>query len=148
MLNKLLNRLVDTLRLRFVGPTLLEDIHLPPIGSSIGQVRQHYGNETGVEQGDSDASSSCHTFEPSEYHQVVVWAKQGKVQAVIFFSANGDPELDLETVMTAYGNDSRWVEINPGYDYRLSDDSIRLWCSVMPGIGVGTTDFVKAQDQS
>ena len=62
-----------------------------------------------------------------------------------YFSAKGDPELDLKTIRDTYGNQQNWTTINEGYSYRRADKKVQLWCSVMPAIGVGTEEFMQAK---
>jgi hypothetical protein len=73
-----------------------------------------------------------------------VWIWRSQVSAVVYHSAKGDPELDLETVWMKYGEMQEWKEVNEGYTYLRADGRLRLWCSAVPAIGVGFEEYMKA----
>lgn len=67
------------------------------------------------------------------------------LHAIVYFSANGEPALDLKTIRDAFGEQQNWTVINEGYNYRRADGKVQLWCSIMPAIGVGTEEYMQTK---
>lgn len=147
MFNRVMEWLVDGIRLRLVGPTLLQDIELVPLGVTNADATRLYGRCVEEEIAEEFPESRCYTYEPTQYHRIDVWEWKSTVHAVVYFSANGDPELDLKTIRDAYGEKQDWMTINEGYNYRRVDGNVQLWCSAMPAIGVGTEEYMRAKAQ-
>ena len=45
------------------------------------------------------------------------------------------------------GDGQEWTTWTEGYRYATADDSLRVWCSAMPVIGVGTKEFVRFREK-
>lgn len=144
MFNRFMEWLIDAIRLRLVGPTLLQDIPLLELGSVLDDATGLYGPHTETIPNEDFPESTGYSFEPTPYHLVDVWIWRSRVSAVVYHSAKGDPELDLETIMTKYGEKQEWKTINVGYTYLRADDRVRLWCSAVPAIGVGIEEYMQA----
>ncbi|MCO8120135.1 hypothetical protein NHH03_00175 [Stieleria sp. TO1_6] len=84
----------------------------------------------------------------NDLHAIDVWQWKGRVHAVIYHSARGDADMDLETMFKVYGEDKCWHEVNKGYTYHRDDKNVRLWCSAMPAIGVGTVEYMTADSEA
>jgi hypothetical protein len=145
MLNRLMEKLVDGIRLRLVGPTLLQDIELLDLGTTIDDATRLYGKHVETKQNEDLPESECYSFEPSEYHGIDVWIWKSAVHAIVYFSAKGEPEMDLTTIREKYGGKQHWDTINEGFTYRRADQQVRLWCSAMPAIGVGSEEYMRAE---
>jgi hypothetical protein len=144
MFNRFMEWLVDGIRLRWVGPTLLQDIPLLNLGCSLEEATGLYGPYARKFPSDGLPEAVGYSFEPSPFHMIDVWIWRSQVSAVVYHSAKGDPELDLETVWMKYGEMQEWKEVNEGYTYLRADGRLRLWCSAVPAIGVGFEEYMKA----
>jgi len=144
--NRFMTWLVDGIRLRLVGPTLLEDVPHLPLNATLADAIALYGEPSASEVNDEFPESREYIFPVSDYHEIVAWEWRSKIHAVLYQSARGHPELDLATIFKAYGNGQDWTTVDEGYLYRRSDQSVRVWCSAIPAIGVGTEEFFKAKD--
>jgi hypothetical protein len=140
-----MERLVDSIRLRLVGPTLLQDIPLLELGSTIADATTLYGPHTERRPNEDYPESECYSFEPSKFHAIDVWMWKSVVHAIVYYSAKGEPDLDLKTIFDKYGESQPWMTINEGYTYRRQDGHVRLWCSAMPAIGVGTESYMQTE---
>jgi len=145
MFNRLMEWLVDGIRLRLVGPTLLQDIERLNLGATIDDATRLYGPCVEHETGEEFPESECYSYEPGEFHRIDVWEWKSVVHAIVYFSAKGAPELDLKTIRDTYGDQQSWTTINEGYNYRRADKKVQLWCSAMPAIGVGTEEYMQAK---
>jgi hypothetical protein len=144
MFNRFMEWLVDGIRLRLVGPTLLQDIPLLDLGSSLDDATKLYGPHTETIPNEDFPEAIGYSFEPSQYHAVDVWIWRSQVSAVVYHSAKGEPELDLKTVWSKYGETQEWRAVNEGYTYLRADGRVRLWCSAVPAIGVGIEEYMQA----
>ncbi len=147
MFNRFMNWLVEGIRLRLVGPTLLEDIEQLKLGSTIDDANRLYGSCVEQEINEDFPESRCYSYVPTAFHIIDVWEWKSVVHAIVYYSAQGDPELDLATIRDTYGDQQDWTVINKGYNYRRADRQVQLWCSAMPAIGVGTEEYMQAQSQ-
>jgi len=149
MLNHLIQRfnrgmesLVDRIRLRLLGPQLLGDIEQIPLRCSVEEARAAYGTSCEDTEDVGLPNTKRHCFEVKGLHLVEIWVWNGIVHQILYTSPHGDGPLDLQTVFDSYRSGGDWVTMTEGYRYRSGDDSVRVWCSVIPSIGVGTKDFV------
>ena len=141
-----MEHVVDAIRIRVVGPTLLQDIPQLRLGSTVEDAINLYGPYTKKTKDQNDLpENELFTFNISNYHTIDVWVWKSEVHAIVYYSTGGDPEMDLETILTFYGETQGWLTINEGYNYRREDGKIRLWCSAMPAIGVGTEEYMQNQ---
>lgn len=147
MFNRIMEWIVDGIRLRLVGPTLLQDIPLLAIGSTIDDAAKLYGPHVDCKPNEDLPDSECYSYEPSKFHAIEVWTWKSQVHAIVYYSSKGEPELDLKTMFERYGESQSWVTINEGYTYRRQDGEVRLWCSAMPAIGVGTERYLRAEGE-
>ena len=139
--------LIDWIRRKLIGPTLLEDIALLPLEASLDDAMTVYGKPAESKVDEEFPEAREHTFQISDYHEVVTWEWRGCIHAIVYFSARGQPDLDLETMIKTYGESQEWTTVNKGYLYRRRDGRIRLWCSAMPAIGVGTEEYFRAESE-
>ena len=109
--------LIDWIRRRLVGPTLLEDIAILPLGATLNEAIALYGEPAESKTGEDFPESTEYTFPISDYHEVVTWQWKKTIHAIVYFSARGQPELDLETIVKEYGNGQDWTTIDVGYLY-------------------------------
>ncbi len=144
MFNRVMEWIVDGIRLRLVGPTLLQDIPLIPLGSTIEDAKALYGVHVKTISNKDFPEASGYSFEPSQHHAIDVWIWNSFVNAVVYHSARGEPDLDLETVRNKYGEGKEWKTVNEGYTYLREDGLVRLWCSAVPAIGVGFEEYMRA----
>ena len=144
MFNRFMEWLVDGIRLRMVGPTLLQDIPLLELGSTLTDATNLYGPYGEEIANDDFPEAKGYCFEPSSYHAIDVWIWKSRVVAIVYHSSQGEPDLDLKTMFNKYGANQQWKTINEGYTYLRSDGQVRLWCSAMPAIGVGNEEYMQA----
>jgi hypothetical protein len=145
MINRFLEWIVDGIRLRLVGPTLLQDIPLLNLGSSIEDAIGLYGPYTKKIPNEGFPEAAGYSFEPSPFHIIDVWIWRSQVSAVVYHSARGEPDLDLKTVWHKYGERQEWKTVNEGYNYLRMDGRQRLWCSAVPAIGIGIEEYMEAE---
>lgn len=136
--------IVDGIRLRLVGPTLLQDIPLLDLGSTLEDATNLYGQHAEMIPSEGFPEAIGYSFEPSQYHAIDVWIWRSQVSAVVYHSAKGESDLDLKTVWNKYRETQEWKTINEGYTYLREDGRVRLWCSAVPTIGVGLEEFMRA----
>lgn len=141
-----LEHLVDIVRLRLIGPNLLEDIPQIPLRSELQAALDAYGVPYEQVAADDLPETQVVSFEVHNLHHVQVWVWKSAVHQILFTSPRGDADMDLQTVFSAYGGGKKWRTWTEGYLYGTEDGSIRLWCSAMPTIGVGTTEFIQFRD--
>jgi len=134
--------LVDFVRLRLIGPNLLGDIDQIPLLSSLDAAVAAYGEPYEQTEDEKLPNTTRYSFDVQDRHLVEIWIWNSVVHQVLYTSPRGDDSLDLQTVFDAYGSGGEWVAMTEGYRYRSGDDSVRVWCSAMPVIGVGTKEFV------
>ena len=144
MFNRFMDWVVDGIRIRLVGPTLLQDIPLLDLGASLADATSLYGPHKETIPNEDFPEAIGYSFEPSQFHTVDVWIWKSHVSAVVYHSAKGEPELDLKTVLEKYGETHEWKTINEGYTYLRADGRVRLWCSAVPAIGVGSDEYMQA----
>ncbi|MEM9644141.1 MAG: hypothetical protein AAF989_04025 [Planctomycetota bacterium] len=139
-----MENLVDRVRVKVLGPHLLQDLTLLSLGSTVDDAISRYGPFESEEPNEHLSQSSRYRFRLNDLHLVDVWQWNGRVHAVVYHSAKGDPDMDLKTMFKFYGEDKNWLEVNEGYTYDRDDKNVRLWCSAMPSIGVGTAEYMAA----
>jgi hypothetical protein len=146
LFNQGMERVVDSVRLRLVGPSLLGDIVQIPLRCGLEEALAAYGEpyEHSVDGGLPDCE--CYSFEVRNFHLVELWVWKSAVHQILYTSPRGESSLDLQTVFDAYGSGKEWVTWEKGYLYASADNSVRVWCSAMPVIGVATSEFVHFRD--
>ncbi len=140
--NQVMEYLVDSVRLRLIGPHLLCDIQQVPLGCGLDDALSAYGEPYEQWSDDDLPDTQTYSFEVQDLHLVQIWVWKSAVHQILFTSPRGDSSQDLQTVFDAYGGGEEWTTWTKGYRYASSDDSVRVWCSAMPVIGVGTKEFV------
>ncbi len=73
MFNRFMEWLVDGIRHRLVGPTLLQDIEQLKLGATVDDATRLYGPSVEHEIGEEFPESHCFSYEPTEYHRIDVW---------------------------------------------------------------------------
>ena len=123
-------------------PHLLCDIQQVPLGCGLDDALSAYGEPYEQWSDDDLPDTQTYSFEVQDLHLVQIWVWKSAVHQILFTSPRGDSSQDLQTVFDAYGGGEEWTTWTKGYRYASSDDSVRVWCSAMPVIGVGTKEFV------
>lgn len=90
------------------------------------------------------AEATIHTFSIRPFHEVVISEWNGKACSITYWSAYAAPNPDLKCMLETYGKGIGWNDVETGYWYFRKDDKVRLWCSVVPAIGVATTEYLNA----
>ena len=142
LFNRVMEFFVDAVRLRLIGPSLLGDIDQIPLRSSIEVAIASYGNPYEQSVDNDLTNCECYSFEVRNFHLVELWVWKSTVHQILYTSPRGEASLDLQTVLDAYGKGQEWITLQKGYKYASGDESVRVWCSAMPVIGVATTEFV------
>ncbi|QDV59049.1 hypothetical protein [Rosistilla oblonga] len=144
--NDVMEHLVDAVRLRLIGPHLLGDIPQIPLPCKLDDALKAYGEPYEQSEGDVLPDTQNYTFEVHDLHLVQIWVWKSEVHQILYTSPRGDGATDLQTVFDAYGDGKEWTTWTEGYLYASADDSLRVWCSALPMIGVGTKEFVHFRD--
>lgn len=144
--NDVMEYLVDSVRLRLIGPHLLGDIPQIPLPCKLDEAFEAYGEPYEQAKEDELPDTQTYAFEVHDLHLVQIWVWKSEVHQILYTSPRGDSAMDLQTVFDAYGGGQEWTTWTEGYRYANADDSLRVWCSAMPVIGVGTKEFVQFRE--
>ena len=123
----------------------LQNIQLIDLGATIESAIALYGDPIETSQREDFPAASSMTFSPDDLHEIVVTEWNGLVHQVVYWFEDPSPDDDLIFIADHYRDGQDWVELNPGYLYYREDEEIRLWCSALPAIGVGTIEYFKAE---
>ena len=118
---------------------------LIPLRSTIDDAISLYGQAFSIETCDDFPESTIHGFEVSPFHDCKVWEWNNRVHAIVYYPETGYPDQDLSAMSSTYAEGHDWNAVNEGYLYIRNDGAVRLWCSVMPPIGVSTTEYWTAK---
>jgi hypothetical protein len=121
---------------------LLEKIKPVALGVSYEKAVELWGDPDEEEECDEYENTIVYTFSPSWFHEANVFVKNDVIQSVAYFSDKPDPNRDLQFVMKEYSDGKEWNTLTEGYLYQRDDRARRLWCSAMPAIGVGISEFL------
>jgi hypothetical protein len=137
-----LRQLIDFL---VFGRHRLESVEMLPLGSSISDAINLYGEP--LEAGPSEEAPEItqYTFSISVYHEAVILDWEQKVQSITYWSVKSDPARDLQCMLDRYKGNSQWHVVEEGYWYQREDGKLRFWCSAIPAIGVAYVDFLVAR---
>jgi hypothetical protein len=126
----------------------LEDLTLIELGTQIESAIELYGDPIEKSPHETFPEVLRYVFSPDENHEIVINSWKGIVHEVIYWFEEPSPDEDLVFIARHYGQDHEWNELNPGYLYYRDDEQVRLWCSAIPAIGVGTIGYFKAQSKA
>ncbi|EDY21476.1 hypothetical protein CfE428DRAFT_0721 [Chthoniobacter flavus Ellin428] len=127
------------------GRHRLEQVRMPPLGSTIDQVIRLYGEPIKTAPFEEAPDITEYVFSASPYHEAVIYEWEDKVQSITYWSAKGEPTRDLNCMLDRYREDSEWQVLQPGYLYQRADGKFRLWCSAISAIGIAYVDYLSAQ---
>lgn len=123
----------------------LQNLPLIDLGATAESAIALYGDPIETSPKEEFPEASSMTFSPDELHEVVITVWNGAVHQVVYWFEDPSPDEDLVFIAGHYRDGQNWVELNPGYLYYREDEEIRLWCSALPAIGVGTIEYFKAE---
>jgi len=123
----------------------LQNVPLIDLGATIESAIALYGDPIEASPREDFPDASSMTFSPDDLHEIVITAWNGVVHQVVYWFEDPSPDEDLVFIAGHYRDGQDWVELNPGYLYYREDEEIRLWCSALPAIGVGTIEYLKAE---
>ncbi len=132
----------------FLGWARLEAIDHLELGASIEEVIALYGQPVESSASEEIAKATSYTFAVGLFHEVVLTAIDGKVVQLTYWSQYAAPIHDLRWMLETYGKGIGWNEVERGYWYWRKDGRVRLWCSGIPAIGVGTKEYFEAKRAS
>ena len=124
----------------------LQEVELLPMGASLDDAIRLYDEPTEQEPDDEYPGATRYSFDAGLFHEVSVLIWKDKVHLVTYWSQRGFPG-DLKYIMDGYSDNQKWNTMTAGYQYRRSDGALRLWCSAMPAIGVGTQEILSIKQQ-
>ena len=124
----------------------LENNDAIPLGSTIEDASNLYGEPIAIEKSDSFPDSTEYTFRMSPFHECVIWEWNGLVHSIVYFAEVSYPDPDLKFMFETYSENHSWDTVNQGYLYCRDDRLVRIWCSAMPPIGVATMEFWDAKE--
>ena len=125
--------------------TTLESLQLLELEASLEAAKELYGDPSQAAPDDDFPEATTLVFAPDELHELVVTSWKGQVHQVVYWFADPSPDDDILHIGKFYGAGKGWDELNPGYLYYRKDGEIRLWCSALPAIGVGTNEYFAAE---
>jgi hypothetical protein len=129
----------------FRGDHRLEKLELVPLLVPIADAISLYGEAVESKASAEFPESTEYSFEATAYHGVVIYEWKGLIHSITYWSAYADPGRDLVHMLKQYGGGQQWNVLTEGYLSQRADGKVRLWCSAVPAIGVGTADFLAAQ---
>lgn len=129
------------------GRHRLESVPLIALGSTIAQAIALYGEPYETKPAEETAEITEHNFAVGAYHAAHLCEWQGTIQSITYWSTKADPMRDLKKMLDQYGEGHPWNVMEAGYWYQRGDGLIRLWCSVVPAIGVAPVEFLVARGQ-
>lgn len=124
----------------------LDSIDAIALHCSIDDAIELYGAPLAKEKDGEFSEATEYTFRVSPFHDCVIWEWKQKIHAVVYYPDTGFPDADLEFMFETYGEGRNWNTVEEGFLYMREDNSVRLWCSAMPPIGVATMEYWKAKD--
>ena len=128
-----------------IGKHRLSNVPLVSLGQSVDAAIAIYGEPREVKQSEETEDIVEYEFDYGSYHEVIVSVWKDRISSVVYWSAKSDPGRDLEYVLTGYRENHEWNVMEEGYWYQRSDGAVRLWCSAIPAIGIGTVGFLEAK---
>lgn len=123
---------------------LLETI---PLRAPIEDATVLFGDPTEKHPNEDQPDSTTYTFQPNELNEIVVVAWQGLVHSVAYCSNYSLPGADLRHLLKQYSEGKKWNLVEKGYLYIREDGDRRLSCSVIPVIGISTTEYMNARTE-
>jgi hypothetical protein len=119
----------------------LTAIRLLPLGTTLDDAIAFYSDPSEAYQDEDmpDAMGFC--FRERLVPKVVAWIWKDAIQAIVYYSDNSNPPMDLAAVLAAYGEGHKWATVNEGYLYFRGDGRLRLICSAVPIYDVGTAEY-------
>jgi len=125
------------------NPSTLASVPMVKLLTPMEHVRTQYGSPSGSLPHDAVPDATMHDFEVAGSVLVRTTEWNGVVHEAVYIPENPMPDDDLRTVAEVYGEGQEWNTMSEGYMYQRADGLVRLWCSAMPPIGVGTVEFSK-----
>jgi hypothetical protein len=123
----------------------LGDLPLLPLGEPIGSAIERYGAPVEINAHETLPEAFRYIFASHQEYEVVINAWDGVIHEIVYWFDK--PVLDEDIVFIArhYGEGHQWNTLSRGYLYYRDDEQVRLWCSAVPAVGVGTLAYFKAQ---
>jgi hypothetical protein len=119
----------------------LYGVAMVPLRAPAESLVSTYGEPVLREPHDLRSDAERATFDTGDALVVAtVW--RGAVHEIVYVPSVSRPEYDLLTIVVRYAEGQKWKVLSEGYMYQREDDEVRLWCSVMPPIGVATCEFL------
>jgi hypothetical protein len=129
----------------FLGWSRLKSIDLINLGTSMADVTALYGEADESEPDKYLSDATTHTFSIGPFHEAVIVEWKGRVCWITYWSPYGDRNQDLKCMLTKYGGDVGWNELEPGYVCVRKDGRVWLRCSAAPAISVETAEYLDAK---
>ena len=120
----------------------LKKVPMIPIGASLQEIDDLYGNPERKEEDEDDPNKTVYTFD-AIFHEIIVTVAEDRVVGVSYWTNPDDarPDKDLEFVLKEYGEGQEWRELTPGYSAVRADGRRRANFSAIPAIGVMEVDY-------
>ena len=126
---------------KLIGAERLDRHDALPLGCSVDDAINLYGEPLDIAQDESLPDSTKYTFSVSWFHACFAWEWRGKIHCIVYLPEKSFPDPDLKFMFDNYGAGQGWNTVTQGYLYFRKDQRVRLWCSAMPPIGVATMEY-------
>jgi|GEM_PF-3262014 len=126
----------------------LESIAMVALGVPIARALETYGEVQSREPHDRVPDATWYVFAAGPHHEAKFVEWRGQIHVAAYRSEEPLPGPDLARVMTRYADGQKWIALTEGYLYQREDRTRRLWCSAMPMIGVGTSEFLDVEGRA
>lgn len=130
---------------RMRGYHRLEKVRMVPLRAPLLEAIALYGEPVETKVHEDFPEATEYIFNVSPYHDAVIFVWRGVMHTVVYWSSHADPGRDLVSMLTHFGEGHTWEDLTSGYSYIRADREVRLWCSAVPAIGVGTREYQQAQ---
>jgi hypothetical protein len=127
--------------------THLFNLHMLPIGASLSEAEDLYGEPNETEKDDEDPSKDIYTFDMF-FHRIRATFKENRAIRVSYWTNEKDarPDEDLAYVLESYSDGYEWTDLTPGYSAVRKDGRRRADFSAVPAICVSEVDFPKVRE--
>lgn len=130
---------------RMQGYHRLEKIRMVPLRAPLLEAIALYGEPIETKVHEEFPEATEYIFNVSPYHDAVIFVWKDAMHSIVYWSSHADPSRDLVSMLTHFGEGHTWEELTSGYSYIRADREVRLWCSAIPAIGVGTREYQQAE---
>jgi hypothetical protein len=116
-----------------------------PLGATLDDAIALYGDPSEAYVDDDMPETMGFCFRDGLVPKIIAWQWKDQIQAVVYYSDSSNPGRDLAIMMDTYGDGQKWIAVEQGYLYFRADERVRLTCSAVPILAVGTAEYFDAK---